>query len=162
MSMPRSCGVLITPNSRRRLVSFGSAFMPTSVKPAIPRIACSTLFHVAALRQICDTFFSNNMGQVIAINHYRFNCQISVLSQFESIQLFYEARSQFFTEGFCQLYNKAFAAMYRTPQFFIECIFLTTFQPCTGGMTTTFGSQPILGAPPKPATRFAVAVEELP
>ena len=88
--------------------------------------------------QVCDTFLGNDMSQVIAVDHNRFNRQISVFSQSKSIQFLYEARRQFFTEGFGQLYDQAFAAVYRSPHCFFNAIFFTAFKPCFGRMTTAF------------------------
>src|SRR5580698_6570228 len=84
--IPRSSGRRITLRSRSFSTIFRSRRRPTSVKPAMPRIA-NLLLGRAAEKQICDGFLADDVGHVVAVDHDGRQIELERLGELDSIEL---------------------------------------------------------------------------
>lgn len=81
------------------------------------RLACyrtdriHAFFHVVALVEVRDADFGNNVGEIIGVDHDRFEIKVCILLQSDGIELIDEAREAFFRDGRDHLDDELLAAV---------------------------------------------------
>src|SRR5277367_582089 len=66
----------------------------------------------AAEQQVGDSFFADDVGHVLAVDHDRRQLELELLSKFYAVELLNEHRHHLFTEGLDELHDELAASHY--------------------------------------------------
>ncbi len=115
------------------------------------------LVPVAAEQQVGDAFLGDDVRRVVGIDHDRCQRQVELLGQRQRGERLVEQRRIAFAEGLADLHDQLAATpQQRRP---VGIGLRTGLEPRLARWRRPRGSEPILGAPPKPAMRLSVTVE---
>ena len=113
----------------------------------------------AAQEQVGDAFLADDVRHVVPVDHDGRQIELELLGELEAIELLDKDRHHLLAEGLDEL-DDQFAAARQLR------MAITASRPALShgslGWRRPCASEPMLGAPPKPAMRSAVTVELLP
>ena len=89
--------------------------------------------------EVSDADFGNDVGEVIGVDHDRFEIKVCILLQSDSVELIDEAREAFFRDGRDHLDDELLAAVAVAHEFVAVRPFFARFFPCRSDMTAAFG-----------------------
>ena len=157
-SMPRSSGRRITPRSRSRCDHFRVA---RAADLGVAGHAADRLFAlvlVAAEQEIGDAFLRDDVGDVVAVDHHRRQIELQLLGKLQRVQLFDEERRRSSRRRSRRSARPACGrgAEAAGPS---GSASLPAFSQGALGWRRPRASEPMFGAPPKPAMREVVTVD---